>query len=78
MAAHDRLDGLTRLVSVVEGNGADKMVKDVGLDDAVQKMATHEAKLAVNGSCGPTGKIPRLWSVVWKGWVGVLEKGDRD
>lgn len=54
VVAHDGLDGLSSLVSVVERNGRDVVVKDVGLDDTVEKVATNEAELAVNGGSGST------------------------
>jgi hypothetical protein len=76
--AHDGLDGLGGLVGVVEGDGGDVVVEDVGLDDAVEDLATNEAELAVNGSGGATSEVPGLAGVVRKGRVGVLEVGDGD
>jgi len=76
--AHDRLDGLGGLVGVVKGDGGDVVVEDVGLDDAVEDLATNEAELAVNGSGGATSKVPGLAGVVREGRVGVLEVGDGD
>jgi hypothetical protein len=71
--AHDGLDGLGGLVGVVEGDGGDVVVEDVGLDDAVEDLAA-----AVNGGGGTTGKVPGLAGVVREGRVGVLEVGDGD
>jgi len=71
--AHDGLDGLGGLVGVVEGNGGDVVVEDVGLDDAVEDLAADETELAVNGSGGATSKVPGLAGVVGEGRVGVLE-----
>jgi hypothetical protein len=34
--AHDLFDGFRSLVSVVEGDGADVVVKDVSLDDTME------------------------------------------
>lgn len=76
--AHDGLDGLGSLVGVVEGNGGDVVVEDVGLDDAVEDLAADEAELAVNGCGGTTGEVPGLAGVVGEGGVGVLEVGDGD
>ena len=76
--AHDGLDGLGGLVGVVEGNGGDVVVEDVGLDDAVEDLAADEAELAVNGCGGTTGEVPGLAGVVGEGGVGVLEVGDGD
>lgn len=36
MAAHDRLDGLGGFVGVVERNGRNIVMQDVGFDDAVE------------------------------------------
>jgi hypothetical protein len=58
--AHDGLDGLGGLVGVVEGDGGDVVVEDVGLDDAVEDLAADETELAVNGGGGTTGKVPGL------------------
>jgi hypothetical protein len=76
--AHDGLDGLGGLVGVVEGDGGDVVVQDVGLDDAVEDLAADEAKLAINGCGGTTGEVPGLAAVVREGRVGVLEVGDGD
>ena len=76
VVAHDGLDGLSSLVSVVERNGRDVVVEDVGLDDTVEKVATNEAELAVNGGSGSTSEGPGVGIVVRKRGVGVLEEGD--
>jgi len=46
------------------------------LDNAVEKLATNEAKLAVDGCGGTTGKGPCLGIVVRQGGVGVLQEGN--
>jgi len=56
--AHDGLDSFRRLLSVVEGDGADKVVKNVSVNDSVEEMATDETELAVNGSSGTSGEVP--------------------
>ena len=76
--AHDGLDGLGGFVSVVEGNGGDVVVEDVGLDNAVEKVTANEAKLTVDGSSGTTGVGPGLGVVVRQSGVGVLQEGDHD
>ena len=76
MATHYRLDGLGCLVCVVEWDGANVVVEDVGFNNAVQKSAADEAKLTVNGGCRSTDVIPASSSVVRKSWVGVLEIRD--
>lgn len=62
--AHDGLDGLGGLVGVVEGDGADVVVQDVGLDDAVQQLATDEAELAIDRGRGAAHVVPALRAVV--------------
>lgn len=76
--AHDLLDGLGGLVGVVEGDGADVVVQDVGLDDAVEEGAADEAELAVDGGGGAADVVPALGAIVGKRGVGVLEEGDGD
>jgi len=76
VSAHDRLDGLGGLVGVVEGNGADVVVQDMGLDDAVEEVAADETELAIDGGSAATDIIPRLVGVVRQRGIGVLEEGD--
>ena len=64
MAAHDGLDGFGCLVGVVEGDGGDVMVKDVGFDDAVKKLAADETKFAVDGCGGAADVSPGTGFVV--------------
>lgn len=78
VATHNGLDGLGSLVGVVEGDGADVVVQDVGLDDAVQQVTADEAELAVDGCGGALDKAPLLAGVVGQRRVGVLEEGDGD
>lgn len=78
MAAHNRLDRLGRQVGVVEGDGADVVVEDVSLDDAVEEVATDEAEFAVDGGGGAADVVPGRRLVVGEGGVGVLEVGDGD
>ena len=76
--AHDGLDSLGSLISVIEGNGADVVVEDVGLDDAVEEVAANESELAIDGGSGAADKVPLLSGVVRERGVGVLEEGDGD
>jgi hypothetical protein len=76
VTTHDWLDGLGSFVSVVEGDGADVMVKNVGLDDTVKKSAANESKFTVDSSGGTTNVVPALTTVVRKSWVSVLKEGD--
>lgn len=76
--SHNRLNSFRSLVSVVEGDGGDVVVKDVGLDDAVEDVAADEAEFAVDGGGCAADVSPRLAGVVREGGVGVLEEGNRD
>lgn len=76
VATHDGLDGFGGLVGVVEGDGADVVVQDMSLDNAVQQSAADEAKLTVDGGSGAADVGPGLAVVVRKGRVSVLEEGD--
>lgn len=76
MPAHNGLDGLRSLVSTVEGNAADVVVQNVSLDNAVEQVATDEAKLAVNGCSGTLDEGPFFTGIVRQGRIGVLEEGD--
>ena len=76
--SHNRLNSFRSFVGVVEWDGGDVVVKDVGLDDAVKDVAADEAKFAVDGGGGAADVGPGLAGVVGQGGVGVLEEGDRD
>lgn len=76
MLTHDWLDGLGGFVGVVEGDGADVMVEDVGFYDAVEEVAADESEFTVDGCGGSTDVVPAFTRVVREGWVGVLEEGD--
>ena len=78
MATHDWLDSLSSLTSVVEGNSADVVVKDVRLDDVVEEVRTNWPEVAVDGRSGTTGEGPGVGSVVGKRRVSVLKEGDGD
>lgn len=78
VVAHHLLDGLAGLIRVVEGDGADVVVQDVGLDDAVEDVTADETKVTVDGGGSTTGEVPRLGLVVGQAGVGVLEVGDGD
>ncbi len=63
---------------MVEGNSADVVVKNMGLDDTVEKLTADEAKLAIDRCSGTTNIVPASSSVVRKSRVSVLEEGDSD
>ena len=76
--AHNALDGVGGLVSVVEGNVADIVVQNVGLNDAVENVTADKAEVTVDGGGGTTGKVPHFRLVVGESRVGVLEESDGD
>lgn len=78
MAAHDRLDGFGGFVSMVEWNGRDVVVQDVGFDDSVEQRAADEPELAVDGGCSSASETPRLGSVMSDRGIGVLQVCDCD
>ncbi len=61
---------------MVEGDGRDEVVADVGADDVVEEMGVNEAEIAVNGCGCATGEGPGFVVVVGHGGIGVLEEGD--
>lgn len=76
MLTHNLLDSITSLVGVVERDSANVVVKDVSLDNSVQKLTTNKAKFTIDcGSC-TTGVGPLVSGVVGEGWVGVLKESD--
>lgn len=58
MTSHNWLDGLGCLVRVVEWDGADVVMKNVGLDNAVEELTTDETKLTVDGGSGAADVVP--------------------
>ncbi len=76
MTTHDRLDGFGCLVCVVEGNGADVVVEDMGFNDTVEESAADETELTIDGCSGSTNIVPAFTRVVGKRRVCVLEVGD--
>ena len=76
MTAHDRLDGLGCFVGVIEGDGGNVVVQDVGFDDAVEESAANETEFAVNGCGGSANVAPASGRVVGECGVSVLEVGD--
>ena len=63
---HDRLDGLSSFIGVVEGDGADVVVQHVRFDDAVEELAANKPELAVDGGGGTAGVVPGCGGVVWE------------
>jgi hypothetical protein len=76
VVAHHTLDSVGGLIGVIEGNVADIVVQNVGLNDAVENVAANEAKVTVNSGSGTTGKVPHFRLVVGKSGISVLEESD--
>ena len=76
VGTHDGLDGFAGLVGVVEGDRADVVVQNVGLNDTVEDVTTNEAKVTVDGGGGATSKVPHLGLIVRERGVGVLQESD--
>jgi hypothetical protein len=76
--AHHLLDVDGGFTGVVEGDGRDEMMADVGANDVVEEMGVDEAEVSVDGCGGTTSKGPGLVVVVRHGSVGVLEEGNGD
>ena len=74
--AHNRLDSLSRFVSVVKWDCGHVMVQDVGLDDSVQDMSTNESEFTVDSGCGAANEGPGICIVVWKCRIGMLKEGN--
>jgi hypothetical protein len=78
VTSHDWLDGLSRLIGVVERNRANVVVEHVSLNNTMEKLTTDKSKFAINCRSGATNIVPRCTGVMGKGWIGVLEVGDRN
>jgi hypothetical protein len=76
MTTHDWFNGLGRLICVVEWDCADVVVKDVGLNDAVEKSATNETEFSIYSCSGSTNIIPGFSCVVGERGVRMLKVGD--
>jgi hypothetical protein len=58
VTAHDLLYSFGGFIGVVKGDGADVVVKDVGLDNTVEELAADETEFAVDGGSGATSVGP--------------------
>jgi hypothetical protein len=56
--AHDLLDRFTCLIGVIEGNGRDVVVEDVGFNDAVEEVATNETEFTIDCCSSTTSVCP--------------------
>lgn len=78
VTSHDGLNGLSGLICVVKWNRADVVVEHVSLNNAMEKLATDKSEFAINRRSGATNVVPRCTGVMRKGWICVLEVGDRN
>jgi hypothetical protein len=78
VTSHNWLNSLSGLIRVIERNRADVVVEHVSLDNAMEKLATDKSEFAINCRSGATNIVPRCASVMGKGWICVLEVGDRN
>lgn len=74
--AHNLLNGLGGFVGIVERNGGDEVVGDVGLDDTVEEMTADESEFTINGGSGSASVGPGFRVVMRKRRVGVLEESN--
>lgn len=78
MLAHDWLDSLRGLVRIVERYRRDVVVKDVSLNNAVEKSTANETELTIDRGGSTTDVVPSVCIVVRKSGIGVLEERDGD
>ncbi len=76
MLSHDGLDRLGCFISVVERDGADIVVKHVGLNNAVKKSSTDEAEFTINRCSSASSISPSCCCVMRQGRIGVLKESD--
>ena len=76
MLSHNLLDGFAGFIGVVEWDGANVVVKNVSLYNAVKELTTNETKFTIDGCSGSTNIVPGFRSVVRECWIGVLKEGD--
>jgi hypothetical protein len=76
MTTHDWLDGFGGFICVVEGDGADIVVKDMGFNNTVEESATNETEFTIDCCSSSANIVPGSSCVVRKSWISVLEVGD--
>ncbi len=76
MSAHDGFDGFRRFVCVIKWDGGYVVVENMGLNDAVQKLAANETEFAIDGCSSATSIGPGVGLVVGKRRVSVLKVCD--
>lgn len=76
--AHDRLDGFGRLIGMIEGDGGDEMVKNMGLDDAMHNVPADKSKIAIDCRSRSASEVPCVVLIMRKCAIGVLKVRDSD
>ena len=76
MLTHNRFNGLSSLVSMVEGNCRDIVMEDMGFDDSVEERTTDETEFAIDCCSSAASEGPGTRIVVRKGRVSVLKVRD--
>lgn len=76
MLAHNFLDGFAGLVRIVEWDSANVVMKNVSLDDAVEKFTADETEFTIDCRCGATCEVPDGSVIMRKTRIGMLEVGD--
>lgn len=76
MLAHDWLDRLGSLVSMIEGDCANIVVEHVGLNDAVEKVRSNGPEVSVDGCSCTANEVPCFGFVVGESGIGVLKVCD--
>jgi len=62
--AHDGFDCFGGFVGIVEGNGANVMVQNVGFDDTVEQVTTDETKFTIDRCSSTASEGPCFGRIV--------------
>ena len=76
MFAHDWLDGLSGLICMIERYGANVMVKNMSLNDPMEKLPANKPKLPINCRCCASCICPGGRGVVRQGRICMLQESD--
>lgn len=74
MLIHDGFDSLGGLLSVIEWNCRNVVVKDVAFNDAVEEVSADEAEVSIDGGSGAPDECPCVVIVMGERRVRVLEE----
>ena len=76
--SHHLFNSFGSLIGIVERNNRHVVMKNMGLDDAMEEGTTDETKLPINRCSGATSVCPGMRIVMRKSRIGVLEICDCD